>query len=154
MSILDEPVVKIYSVGVWNTCVIQYSWPYFKLKFTPLEFETIHKSALLCRAIALKFTPLEFETSQCIALAPQEAKVKIYSVGVWNIWQGGALLRARYVKIYSVGVWNQKGEDDDVRLPEALKFTPLEFETCHFHRHLNHRQDLELKFTPLEFETR
>ena len=33
-------IVKIYSVGVWNKIVLKGIKMEFKLKFTPLEFET------------------------------------------------------------------------------------------------------------------
>ena len=54
----------------------------------------------------LKFTPLEFETLRKRKQTRKEARVKIYSVGVWNF---ESLKEAGRIK--------------------ELKFTPLEFET-------------------------
>ena len=54
----------------------------------------------------LKFTPLEFETFPAGARAGL-LKVKIYSVGVWNLFGVLEILQMLYVKIYSVGVWNK-----------------------------------------------
>ena len=75
------------------------------LKFTPLEFETFDHISIIASSIELKFTPLEFETSSSI-WTTQTVMVKIYSVGVWNLFSKELAL-----------VENQ------------LKFTPLEFET-------------------------
>ena len=99
------------------------------------------------------------------------AKVKIYSVGVWNFYhlvtkilpaalkftplefetfQQAKFWLVSKVKIYSVGVWNNLRASSR-QACRMLKFTPLEFETavtvqlCEKSR--------SLKFTPLEFET-
>ena len=75
------------------------------LKFTPLEFETEPITMHFLGLMKLKFTPLEFETYKWAGFAAG-AKIKIYSVGVWNcLW--------RWRK------WRTT----------KLKFTPLEFET-------------------------
>ena len=78
--------VKIYSVGVWNSSkkTLKKSGC-FLLKFTPLEFETKRVSKVGVRRFKLKFTPLEFETLRLLLIS-SSTWVKIYSVGVWNLW--------------------------------------------------------------------
>ncbi len=99
-----------------------------ELKFTPLEFETSSLNNSITFELTLKFTPLEFETQQALAYwCP--VFIKIYSVGVWNIFPQSFLWRKN----------------------SGLKFTPLEFET--FPLCLSYTWASQLKFTPLEFET-
>ena len=55
-------MVKIYSVGVWNSHRRSFLWQGLALKFTPLEFETLFTVDADLLECWLKFTPLEFET--------------------------------------------------------------------------------------------
>ena len=51
------------------------------LKFTPLEFETGQKQANLNDKFQLEFTPLEFETN-LVLMRCLKTLIRIYSVGV------------------------------------------------------------------------
>ena len=102
--------------------------PGHQLKFTPLEFETWGTQLKSWHILLLKFTPLEFETLNTTVSKINPAKVKIYSVGVWNT----GLISASHSNV-------------------KLKFTPLEFETRD--RRAYKKLAKTLKFTPLEFET-
>ena len=55
-------MVKIYSVGVWNKEPTLFDMNWYRLKFTPLEFETRFNRINPAKNSELKFTPLEFET--------------------------------------------------------------------------------------------
>ena len=53
----------------------------------------------------LEFTPLEFETPRYTLAMAREERIRIYSVGVWNL---DPEVEKQYlqIRIYSVGVWN------------------------------------------------
>ena len=53
-----------------------------KLKFIPLEFETVLSDTNTYTIIELKFIPLEFETSYDWREEGTHTWVKIYSVGI------------------------------------------------------------------------
>ena len=56
---------------------------HIQLKFTPLEFETGHIFGIRRKnEKSLKFTPLEFETFVLLCVGVVYTKIKIYSVGV------------------------------------------------------------------------
>ena len=101
--------------------------------------------------VLLKFTPLEFETKRHCYISKALQRVKIYSVGVWNVFIFCFLFLFFGVKIYSVGVWNTAGNVGRFFQQKLLKFTPLEFETSD--KTCNNELTFWLKFTPLEFET-
>ena len=77
--------------------------------------------------VILEFTPLEFETEAYQVLSDEQKRIRIYSVGVWNIYGNPFYL-----------------------LCHILEFTPLEFET---RKQLRTRLKNILEFTQLEFET-
>ena len=60
--IASSAIIRIYSVGVWNSVLIIVKLSCRKLEFTPLEFETKIGFDVDSGKIKLEFTPLEFET--------------------------------------------------------------------------------------------
>ena len=126
-DIVGVYVIRIYSVGVWNSKNMELpkKWSWIRIYSVGVwNFDEANKESILNTIriysvgvwndeflykigfdVELEFTPLEFETNQ------QRTEFKSFSI-----------------RIYSVGVWNAKQKNKLLDITQ-LEFTPLEFET-------------------------